>query len=143
MPFSMSVDGSYSSFRPTHRKRERERVFVDCTTLDTVFARPRRRIDVLKIDVEGAELQVLEGARKVLTDQQLRPKAVLVELNAANQIVYSYGPSEVIAFMRSLGYVPISILPHGLVRGFPHAGAAEDVLFVGDWLESCVPRVTM
>jgi FkbM family methyltransferase len=39
-------------------------------------------IDLVKIDVEGFELQVLQGARKLLADKQ--PKYIVIELNEMN-----------------------------------------------------------
>lgn len=48
-------------------------------TLDDALA--GQRIDVIKIDVEGFEQQVLEGARKILTEEQQRPRAILVEVH--------------------------------------------------------------
>jgi len=55
---------------------------VRCTTLDAyVAARRLHRLDLIKIDVEGAELDVLEGGTSVLT--RFRPKLV-IELAAAN-----------------------------------------------------------
>jgi len=41
-----------------------EDIFVNATTLDNLF--PDERIDLIKIDVQGFELQVLEGAPEVL-----------------------------------------------------------------------------
>jgi FkbM family methyltransferase len=41
-----------------------EDIFVNATTLDCLF--PDERIDLIKIDVQGLELQVLEGARELL-----------------------------------------------------------------------------
>jgi hypothetical protein len=55
----------------------RERVQVEC--LDTIVEREHlRRVDVLKIDIEGAELSALMGCRQTL--QRFRPM-MLVELS--------------------------------------------------------------
>jgi FkbM family methyltransferase len=54
-------------------------IAVPVVTLDDAFA--GRRIDVIKIDVEGFEQQVLEGARTILTDVRRRPRAILVEVH--------------------------------------------------------------
>ena len=48
-------------------------------TLDRALA--RGRIDVIKIDVEGFEQQVIEGARTILTEERRRPRAILVEVH--------------------------------------------------------------
>ena len=75
--FSVSVDGAYSSMRPTARKAEARCITVPSVTLDASFAALRRRIDILKVDVEGAELLILRGARSLLSDPRLRPRALL------------------------------------------------------------------
>ena len=36
---------------------------------------------MVKIDVEGFEQQVLQGARTILTDERRRPRAILVEVH--------------------------------------------------------------
>ncbi|MFZ0677693.1 FkbM family methyltransferase [Candidatus Binatus sp.] len=54
-------------------------ITVPMVTLDAALA--RQRVDVVKIDVEGFEQQVLQGARTILTDQRRRPRAILVEVH--------------------------------------------------------------
>ncbi|HLX05379.1 MAG TPA: FkbM family methyltransferase, partial [Candidatus Binatus sp.] len=54
-------------------------ITVPMVTLDAAFA--GRRIDLIKIDVEGFEQQVLQGARTILTDERRRPRAILVEVH--------------------------------------------------------------
>ncbi len=54
-------------------------ITVPMVALDDAFA--GRSIDVIKIDVEGFEQQVLEGARRILTNQRGRPRAILVEVH--------------------------------------------------------------
>jgi FkbM family methyltransferase len=54
-------------------------ITVPMVTLDDALA--GQRIDVIKIDVEGFEQQVLEGARKILTEERQRPRAILVEVH--------------------------------------------------------------
>jgi FkbM family methyltransferase len=48
--------------------QEEARVTVDCITIDSLaVARSLRRIDLLKIDVEGFEVECLQGARAALS----------------------------------------------------------------------------
>jgi FkbM family methyltransferase len=52
---------------------------VEVTTLDVAL--PDRKVDVLKVDVEGHEEHVLSGADSILGDPQRRPTTVVVELH--------------------------------------------------------------
>ena len=54
-------------------------ITVPMTTLDDALG--GNRIDVIKIDVEGFEQQVIEGARNVLTKERARPRVILVEVH--------------------------------------------------------------
>ncbi len=125
--FSISVDGAYSSICGTGRRPELRHVKLPATTVDNLLG--SARVDIMKVDVEGAELLVLRGATGLLMDSARRPRAVLIELCRANQAVYRYEPEEVIRLMDSFGYKAFSITPGGVVDGWPSRGAAEDVLF--------------
>jgi hypothetical protein len=57
-------------------------VLIDVTTLDAFFASQDRGPDFIKIDVEGHELAVLEGARQTL---QSRRPALLIEIEARHR----------------------------------------------------------
>jgi FkbM family methyltransferase len=50
---------------------------VECVTLDRIFA--DKRLDVLKIDVEGFEERVLQGADGLLKDAARCPRVIYVE----------------------------------------------------------------
>jgi len=130
--FSVSVDGAYSSIRPTARKPEARRIMVPSVTLDDAFAVTRQRIDIMKVDVEGAELLVLRGARTLLSDPELRPRALLLELEASNEAAYSYQPDDVVAFMAQLNYGVHSLGRSGVLRGYRPERLVETVLFLAE-----------
>jgi FkbM family methyltransferase len=52
---------------------------VECVTLDKVFI--GKRVDVLKIDVEGFEERVLQGAAGLLKDAERSPRAIYIEVH--------------------------------------------------------------
>ncbi|MBA2526448.1 MAG: FkbM family methyltransferase [Pyrinomonadaceae bacterium] len=52
---------------------------VECVSLDHVF--PRARLDILKIDVEGYEERVVEGAMSLLKDGSRGPRAIFIEVH--------------------------------------------------------------
>jgi FkbM family methyltransferase len=52
---------------------------VECVTLDRIFA--GKCLDVLKIDVEGFEERVLQGAKNLLKDAHRSPRAIYIEVH--------------------------------------------------------------
>jgi len=69
-----SIDG-YNILHPAGKTLD-----VQCDTLDNIVK--DRRVDVVKIDVEGAEVQVLKGARQTLE----RIRKIVVEIHGNNSM---------------------------------------------------------
>jgi FkbM family methyltransferase len=77
-------------------------ITVTVDTLDALCVREGiDRLDFIKIDVEGAELQVLEGGTQVI--EAFKP-AMLVEIEARHAARYRRTPDEVIAWVLDRGY---------------------------------------
>jgi FkbM family methyltransferase len=77
-------------------------VSVPVTTLDGLCEPDGLdRLDFVKIDVEGAELGVLQGAEQVIA--KFRP-ALLVEIEARHTARYDYGPQDVADWLARRGY---------------------------------------
>jgi FkbM family methyltransferase len=55
---------------------------VPVCRLDSVF--PSAKIDIIKIDVEGFEEQVLQGAAVLLADEARKPRALFIEVHPYN-----------------------------------------------------------
>ena len=71
------------------------------TTLDQTI-RGDAIVDVLKIDVEGADTWVLQGAEKLLKERRIRQ--IYYEQNRGRMKVLGVLESEAADFLRSVGY---------------------------------------
>ncbi len=78
-------------------------VAVEVETLDDFRTRVGLdRLDFVKIDVEGAELRVLEGGQRTI--EEFRP-AMLIEIEARHTARYQYSPDEIADWLTKRGYV--------------------------------------
>jgi FkbM family methyltransferase len=103
--FVVARDGAYSSFVETGRKGVLERIRVPMTGLDEYCQSQHvSRIDVLKVDVEGAEEQVIEGASGLLRD--CPPRLVMLELHEPMLHLLGSSIEKVLARMQGFGYFP-------------------------------------
>lgn len=83
-------------------KSHEQGIKIKSTKLDAYCSKNKiKKIDVLKIDVEGAELSVIKGARKMLQTHKI--KHIYVELNCASR-QYGSTNSEALSYLKSLGY---------------------------------------
>lgn len=83
-----------------------EAVDVDVVTLDTFLQ--AETPNMIKIDVEGWETPVLEGARKMLEKQDLR--AVVMELNGSGRH-FGYDEEKILSMMFECGFQTFSYDP--------------------------------
>ena len=75
---------------------------VRLTTLDTyIEPKPPSRIDGIKIDIEGAELDCLRGAESTL--RTYRPW-LIVEVQARTSVAAGYNQTQILEFLSGLGY---------------------------------------
>ena len=103
--FSVSKDGAYSSIRPTGREIEDESIEIKVETIDKyVSTRLLKRVDVIKVDAEGAEGLILSGAHQLFKEKTTRPRLVMLELFDSNLFTYGTNIEEIIAKMRGWGY---------------------------------------
>jgi FkbM family methyltransferase len=65
------TDSGCSSFLKTYLTSE-ESILVESITLDEFFQNRNEMIDLLKLDVEGVELEVLEGAQKMIAEGKIK-----------------------------------------------------------------------
>jgi FkbM family methyltransferase len=112
--FSQASDTAYSSMVDTGRKSLDRVTQVPAVTLDEyVELKGINRVDVLKVDVEGAEESVVRGASRLLGDGKRRPGLVFLELFEENLKPFGSSVASVMGRMTGLGYEPFVIGPSG------------------------------
>jgi FkbM family methyltransferase len=112
----IAEDGAFSSLVDTGRRAIVETATIALTRLDSYCAeRNLARIDILKVDVEGGELDVLRGAASLLADPQRRPRLVMLELFEPMLRQFDCGVLEVQNLMRTYGYEPFVMIKRELV----------------------------
>tara|TARA_Y100000591_G_C21738429_1_gene647968 strand:- start:425 stop:1147 length:723 start_codon:yes stop_codon:yes gene_type:complete len=80
---------------------------ISVTTLDDLLIE-EKNISMIKVDVEGYEKQVLEGALNILKRKNLN--VLQIELNNSNQY-YGYRENEIIRFLKKFGFKPYRYNP--------------------------------
>jgi FkbM family methyltransferase len=122
-------DPSVSVLRPNEKRRSGgpQLLTVNAVSLDSYFEQSgAQKPALIKIDVEGAELQVLQGATGLLSS--FEPPAVVVEYGPVNTAAFGYAADEVCTFLRDLGYRINQLTDKGMipVPGKPTLGATAD-----------------
>lgn len=84
-----------------------KKVTMQSRTLDQVAANYNDKIGLLKIDVQGAELEVLKGGRNILS----RTEFAWIEVSFKELYHGSALYSDIVSFMESQGFMMINILP--------------------------------
>lgn len=91
-----------------------KRIKVDLKKLDDYCQKNKiNKIDLVKCDVEGAELFVLKGGIKVI--KNLKP-IILIEMLRKWSKKYNYHPNDIIELMKSLNYLCFTLEGRKLKR---------------------------
>lgn len=99
--------GSHSFVQRTDYRVRRKGTAVPTYRGDSLVREGKAALpNVVKIDVEGAEMNVLRGMNSVLHSTALR--AILIEVHPLVLPLFGSGPDEVEAFVRSCGFKKIS-----------------------------------
>ena len=92
-----------NSFRPPAVKSATTKIAVAVTTLDNfLIRRGIPKVDFVKLDVEGAELDVLKGSKRLLTGTA-RP-VWLVEVYDIRTSPWGYAAMEIVGYLGGIGY---------------------------------------
>ncbi len=98
---------AYVSYKNSNKNKEDLTEEIDVTTLDSFVKRNGlKKLDFIKCDVEGFELQVFKGAKKTL--KKLKP-IVFVEIEERHTKKYGTNPQDVLKLFKGLGYLCYSV----------------------------------
>ena len=130
--FTVSADSAYSSLHDVGRSLAVATIAVQMITLDDyVKQHGIPRVDILKVDVEGAEGLVIQGAAQLLGDVQRAPRVVLMELYQENMVPFGTSVAEALARMASFGYRAHTLSQDGRqLKAYSGASSVEDYNFV-------------
>ena len=106
--FYISTDSAFSALRNPSMVGELSSISVPVVSIDNYVDSRRNinKVDFIKIDVEGAEMQVINGATSLLRDATRRPRLIMLELFNEHLKRFSHNPSDLIVLLRNLGYKP-------------------------------------
>lgn len=89
----------------------RYEIEVECHPLDDLVD----KVDFLKIDIEGMEMRLLEGAQRIMTEEC---PIIQIEMSERNQVRAGHTTKELDAYIRDFGYAQL--------RG---SGEADNIYF--------------
>lgn len=106
-----------NSLRPPAVQEPTEAVRVAVTSLDTFLTQQKiDRVDFIKMDIEGGELGMLEGALDVLAK---RPRPViLAELADSRTLAWGYNASAIYDFLAARGFHWFATSPDGKLHPY-------------------------
>jgi FkbM family methyltransferase len=109
---------------------------VAAVTLDDLAERRRKRVSFVKIDVQGAELSVLMGARRII-----REDAPTLFIEVADRELVRYGQSaeSLISFVEAEGYGVHHLADDGSVTSIDRTALSEDLAGRGYIDVLCLP----
>jgi FkbM family methyltransferase len=109
-----SGDTTRGGLHPPASADQVSEISVETVRLDDYVSQfPLKRVDFVKLDVEGGEREVLEGASFVLT--RFRPIFICEVLDATTQ-AWGYNAREIILMLQSFGFVWFEIRLDGTVE---------------------------
>ena len=88
-------------FKYDKKSGKYEEQMVECLTVDDFVMEKNLIIDAIKIDTEGAELDILKGAVKTLKEQK---PLLLLEYDDKNTQQFNYLKLEIKKFLEDVGY---------------------------------------
>jgi FkbM family methyltransferase len=126
-PFFVAADNAYSGLKDTKRKPILRQEFIACFKGDDILLAmlENRRVDLIKIDVEGLEMQVLSGMRGFVAAHK---PVIFCEIFGGQQS--NPDPASTVQFCVSLGYDAFVLSGDQLVPAGVHNDRFYNYFFI-------------
>ena len=95
-----------ASMKNNQNRKKINKIKCKTITLDQYAKNKLNKIDLIKCDVEGAELLVFQGAKNVLSEYK---PAIFTEMLRKWSAKFNYHPNEIINLFKELGYACFSV----------------------------------
>ena len=92
-------------------------------TLDNLL--PNKSFDLIKIDVQGAEIDIMKGGQKTISNC----KGIILEVPYTDYNIGSPGAYEIYNYMKDNGFIPAEILEN-ILHPLTYSFIQQDILFV-------------
>jgi len=119
----VSGDPTRNGLKPPATEDSVAKITVKAISLDQYVAERRiQRVDMMKLDVEGGELEVLRGATEMFN--RFRP-ILICEVLDETTVVWGYKAREIISLLGDAGYLWFesaadgTLIPHDIREGYP------------------------
>ena len=122
----MTADLDSTNRIVTNHDGTRKMIEVPLRTLDDILA--GRSPALIKIDVEGYEAAVIDGAQRTLADPAL--KAIIIELMGTSK-KYGFSNAKVHEALMTQGFAPYSYLPFQR-KLIPNQGYTQNTIYIRD-----------
>jgi FkbM family methyltransferase len=103
--FEVFDEPSVSSIRKHTVPSQNARfVSVACTSLDNYWSNQGRKIDLIKVDVEGAEKLVFQGAERLMSLPSIQAPVWLFEYSLKSYAAFGYQPNDLLQLLKRHEY---------------------------------------
>ncbi|MBD2501916.1 FkbM family methyltransferase [Anabaena azotica] len=127
--FQILGEPTLSSIRkPILPQQPTKIVSVPCTSLDGYWLNQQRKIDLIKVDVEGAEKFVLQGATKLLNLPPQQAPIWVFEYAPNSYADFGYQPDEILQLLKQYGYEVYQYCGAGNIATFNPNANLPDII---------------